>query len=1023
MAAKKARKTVGTWVLYFALIICIFGIKKRTFVSNDIIGLYFNLDADICKESFVFSSLYAVTERKCRHLHRQRNLIMLLLLLSGDVETCPGPSRSLTREEFKQTLSNKGIKMVHQNIRGLQNNFDELQEFISSLNEIDIISLSETHLLDEDPNESLFELQGYTFIERNRSTGIGGGVSVYIRENVKFKRRTDLELGALENIWIEIFVKNSKSFLFGCFYRPPESSKHLPKEFNTLFDENITKINEERKEVIIMGDFNVNYENNQTHGEFKSMMTQNGFKQIVKSATRITKDTSTLIDLIFTNRPSTVPTVSVVSTSLSDHDMVGCTRKINFQKYPHRTIKCRNYVNYNHEKLIKDARNIDWQPIYDNNNDVNTAVKYLIVKLKELFDFHAPIVEKRVKGKPSEWLDESIKTEMNRRDALLRRARKSKNINFWREYKKQRNKCTGKIKKARASFHQRMLNDTRLSPRKFWNTIKTIFPNKGKAKSPSSSDIQSRVSKFGKYFSTVTMILKSNVIRLTNSAWRYTQNQGFKTNKVFKFSYISTVFVEKELRLLRRNKATGLDKLPPNMLKDCATVIAKPLAHILNLSIQTQTVPTAWKSAKVSPIFKSGDAELVENYRPISVLPVLSKILEKAVHHQFYSFLENNKLLSDCQFGFRKQRSTKLASILFCDTVRKEMDNGNLTGCVYLDLSKAFDTIGHNILLDKLSMYGVLGSELAWFTDYLFNRNQLIEIQNICSSPNTITSGVPQGSILGPLMFIVFFNDLKDKLKNSDIIKYADDTVILFAHKDVQKIEKALNEDMELIGRYCDDNELFLNLKKGKTEVMLFGTAQRLKRHGKDLNIMFNNAPIIFVTEYVYLGNIIDNHMILAKNFDRSYKKASGRLRLLRYVRPNLTAKSAEAIYNMMILPILTYGSTIKTTINDSQLEKYASLERRARKIIGKSIPSTKQLIEKEISLLVRNCLQKKFGHETFDNYFQLMQHDKRTRNNNISIRLPPVKLEAAKRSFFFGGAKLFNSLPESNRKSLLQPV
>ncbi|CAB4015645.1 Hypothetical predicted protein [Paramuricea clavata] len=161
------------------------------------------------------------------------------------------------------------------------------------------------------------------------------------------------------------------------------------------------------------------------------------------------------------------------------------------------------------------------------------------------------------------------------------------------------------------------------------------------------------------------------------------------------------------------------------------------------------------------------------------------------------------------------------------------MDNGKLIGCVYLDLSKAFDTIAHCILLDKLPAYGVVGPELAWFTDYLFNRTQLVEMQNNCSRPSTITTGVPQGSILGPLMFIVFFNDLKESVKNSEIIKYADDTVILYADKDAQNIEDALNKDMNLIRDYCYHNELLLNQKKDKTEVMLFGTSQRLRKSRK----------------------------------------------------------------------------------------------------------------------------------------------------------------------------------------------
>ena len=250
-------------------------------------------------------------------------------------------------------------------------------------------------------------------------------------------------------------------------------------------------------------------------------------------------------------------------------------------------------------------------------------------------------------------------------------------------------------------------------------------------------------------------------------------------------------------------------------------------------------VPIAWKSAKATPVYKSGNSDLVSNYRPISVLPILSKILERAVHNQLYEYIGMNNLFNNSQFGFRKKRSTKLATTLFCDSVRKHIDNGQMVSSLFLDLSKAFDTIGHSILLEKLVRYGVVGAELTWFTDYLFNRSQQVEIDSITSESDCLTSVVPQGSILGPLMFIILFNDLNDCLRFCDIYQYADDTVILFAASNVDEIEFAINDDLKRIGSYCLTNELLLNLKPGKTEVMLFGTSQRLARHGRNSEITY----------------------------------------------------------------------------------------------------------------------------------------------------------------------------------------
>ena len=182
------------------------------------------------------------------------------------------------------------------------------------------------------------------------------------------------------------------------------------------------------------------------------------------------------------------------------------------------------------------------------------------------------------------------------------------------------------------------------------------------------------------------------------------------------------------MKQLKRQKATGVDDLPPGLLKDISEYIADPLCHIINLSIRTATIPTKWKIAKLIPIYKSGSVKLPENFRPISVLPVLSKLLEKHIHRQYMDFLEEERLLSDCQFGYRSGRSTNLAATLFVDNVRNDVDKGKLVGAVFIDLRKAFDTLSHDVLLTKLKVYGVNGRELAWFTYYLFRRQQYVQL-------------------------------------------------------------------------------------------------------------------------------------------------------------------------------------------------------------------------------------------------------------------------------------------------------
>lgn len=252
---------------------------------------------------------------------------------------------------------------------------------------------------------------------------------------------------------------------------------------------------------------------------------------------------------------------------------------------------------------------------------------------------------------------------------------------------------------------------------------------------------------------------------------------------------MSSTDVLKALQNLKRTKSSGLDDLPPGMLKDAAIYIAEPLTYIINLSLTTGMIPTSWKEAKVLPVFKSGSSLVMDNYRPISVLPAVSKILERIVHGQHSKYLEENALMSLYQFGFRRKHSTSLAVTYLTDTIRKSKDKGELTGAIFVDLRKAFGTVDHCRLIEKLKNFGVLETELDWFTDDLFDGHQTVIFDCHKSKRHPVSCGVPQGTILGPLLFVAYINDLPGVLTFSNITMYADDTILYYSHKDMNDIQ------------------------------------------------------------------------------------------------------------------------------------------------------------------------------------------------------------------------------------------
>ena len=1014
-------RAVTFFMLRFLLVlISLLFVKRPMFLQPDGVSITLNVAEEFygVKEAYIYSSLLVNMPRR---LNTTRSCFgTILLLMCGDIESCPGPGY----QDLPTFTNTKGMKVLHQNIRGLHQNLSNLAQIFESGN-IDIFTLSETHVVQDSymDVDDLYTIPGYTFVKRNRATGKGGGVAIYISNKLMFNRREDLEHEDIESIWVEIVLKKAKNLLIGTMYRPPDSSLYHDKNFDTKFESILGKINDTKLETILLGDLNMNYLVKSDHKSSKEIADEYHFEQVIKTPTRITKDSSTLIDVILTNKPAAISRYGVIPLSLSDHDCVGCVRKLNHERFNPRTITCRDYRKYNPQDLCNDLNNKDWSSVYDSTcpNSAWTKMKEI---LTNTFTSHVPSITKRVKGRYCPWLTEEIKQHLNERDKLLRKARKSKSHIEWKKYKRKKNYCNNFVRQAKNTYQQNLLTENLKDSNKFWDMIKRVFPIKGgksqKSSAPyiddSDNSAKSKANAFCNFFSNVACNLKNHTYPVIDFVWKKVSRFPLRTTNVFKFHYVSRVFVEKELKRLKTKKSVGLDDLPPRLLKDTAKVISGPLSHIINLSLKLGIVPSEFKDAKLIPLHKNGKVTSANNYRPISILSVVSKIMERAVHTQLVEYLENNKLLSPQQFGFRKERSTELASTLLLNNIRKEVDSGKLVGAVFIDLSKAFDTLGHAVLLSKLESYGVLHTELEWFTSYLFNRKQVCLYDGEVSDVQPVTCGVPQGSILGPLMFLIHFNDFPDVVKHSKVVQFADDTVIYISDNCFYTIERKLNEDLSYIADYFHLNELIINLNKGKTECVLFGTSRKLSKFPNGLNVFYQSNKVVNSSRYKYLGSRINQTLNMSENFSYLYKQASNKLHMLSAISEGLPATCINRIYRVMILPALMYNCVTSLNMKAGQTRKLESIQNRAEKLSDKPQENIVRMMEKKAVVLVKKSLEGLLC-DNFTGYFQLNCHGKATRNGNSFLKIPKVKLEYARSGFFSMGVKHFNALPIEMRQ------
>ena len=406
-------------------------------------------------------------------------------------------------------------------------------------------------------------------------------------------------------------------------------------------------------------------------------------------------------------------------------------------------------------------------------------------------------------------------------------------------------------------------------------------------------------------------------------------------------SKVTEEVVRAKVKALKLGKAVGHDNIPARFLVDAADVIAPCLTYLINLSIEQGKCPSLFKLARVIPLYKKGTKTDPGNYRPISILCSVSKVVERIIHEQINQYLSTHNLLFDLQSGFRKSHSTDTCLLYLTDYIRLEVDKGKYCGMVMLDLQKAFDTVHHGILLNKLEALGFDGLTLQWVRSYLVGRKQVVDMNGTLSPPLTLSSGVPQGSILGPLFFLLYVNDMKAAV-DCNLFLFADDSALVVSHKDKMEVERLLSEELVKVSVWLSDNRLSLHL--GKTESILFGSNYNLKK-SPGFKIVVGDFEVATKESITYLGCILDNKLSGESMAQKVISKVSQRTKFLARISRFLDTHTLKTLAGALVQCQFDYACTSwYTGISMTLKKKLQTSQNKLVRVILKLHPRSRLL-------------------------------------------------------------------------------